>query len=704
MTEEEKQIVETAPDYENQLAILEEEHNADKRKRKWYIAICSILLFVVLIFTFSYSFIYVYRPYNGIGNDNCENVNIKINGSSTPNINIFIGSGRGCRPMYNIDYYNNRKATFNIDVYGDRSFIFNKTNQMDPTGKYCVLNCDRDNDGWPDYNIDLDGDGKADINIILDPKNPNKNVCDRNCDINFDTIPDTNIFDDATGKLINEYGEDYRKPIYNIDYMGNNKPVFNVDINGDKTNLYNKMNQMDSTGKYCVRNCDIDGDGWPDYNITLTEDGPVLNELINTGNDTVPYLKGRDRDWKCNLVPNLDHCKTNKTTTTNTYINIDVDGDGDPDVNISNDGGQTITNPINKPGKLNGNDVLLNYDKDNDGFPDYNIDINNDGIPDLNITKDGSYECVKNCDYNSDGKGDYNIDVNDQNQELIHIGKLNIDIDYDKTCDINCDLNNDLWPDINIDVDGDGIPDLNIDYDNDGKPDFNIDTNGDGIPEKNLDAYGIGKCNFNCENGNGELINKVNDATGGKACNRNCDTDGDGWPDTNVYMSENDIVCSFNCGNEETKDTDHDYYLDSETTTKKAILDIIEKNESDFYILNPVDIYSENIEPGWSDNYVLEIRNTSNHAVKYKIYWKNVTNEFTDANNLVYNLTRNGTKYILDSKAPRTTVVLKDQLILKDNAAIKYVLDINFIETNVNQNIDSGKNFKGQLIIDMITN
>jgi len=676
--DKEKAILEEAPDFDNQLKILEEEQAEVVKKRKWYILILSIFLCVVLIFVVSYSTVYHYREYGpGQGNaSNCQYVNLKINGSPVPNLNIT--DGKDCKPVYNIDYYNNRKPTFNIDIYGDRTVIFNKTNQLDSTGSYCVLNCDSNGDGWPDYNLDLDGNGTADINIVKNP-NGSKN-CNLNCDINFDTIPDLNIDTDGDGIAdINITDGEDNKPKYNIDYKGNRKPIFNVKDNGEILNLVTDINDNPN----CERNCDLDGDGWPDYNIVLSENSiAIINELIEKGTKKVEYNNSKNIDWKCGFE-NFEHCKTKIETYDNKYINIDINGDGIPDVNISNDGGKTISNPINK-------DEIINVDDNNDGFPDYNIDINGDGIPDLNVIENNKNKCEKNCDTNKDGKKDYLIEYPNN---TVSISNLNIDIDYDGICDINCDLNFDLIPDLNIDIDGDNIADLNIDYNHDKIADFNIDTNGDGIANNNLDAYGIGVCNFNCAG-----LNNVNNTV---ACTKNCDTDNDGWPDVNVDLDGNG-VCDFNCeGNSSTIDKDNNYYLDSEYNSK-AILDIIDNGDADFYIMNPLEIKSESIEPGWNDKYVIEVKNNAHYAVAYRIVWENVVNEFTDVNNLDYSLSRSNTGFLDNLKAPRNSIVLKDNKIIRNNSSAKFVLDISFKETGINQNIDSGKTFKGQLKIEVI--
>ncbi len=672
-------------DFESQKQIIEDERLQVSKYKKNIVLSCIFLLVIILIIVMAYVTLYAYRLYGG-GQINpgkmCKYVNQKINGSKVPNLNV--SKDDKCIPFYNVDYYQNQKPTFNIDIFGNKTRLFNQINQLDENGM-CKLNCDSNNDGWPDYNIDLTGDGVADLNIIFDYNK--KKTCDLNCDINKDGVADTNIDVDNDNKPdINITDDDYTKPKYNIDYKGNRKPTFNVkDKDG---NITNPINQLDNDGK-CTKNCDLDNDGWPDYNIDIIGDGTILNELIDSDDSSeIDYKNSKYNDWKCYIK---NDCNYDKKTPKNTYINIDVDGDGKADINVSNDGGKTITNPINNEVVIDGKTIILNEDIDGDGFPDLNIDINGDGKPDLNIGKDG--KCTKNCDTNNDGKADYLIDINDKNINV------NIDTDYDGYCDVNCDIDHDLYPDLNIDVNDDNVPDLNIDFDKDGKPDFNIDIDGDGKPDLNVDIYGLGKCNFNCVNDNGQIDNPIGS---GDNCTKNCDTTGDGLPNLNVDI-DGDGICDFNCNNGTTNiDSDNNYYEDDKYKNEKNILEIAKGKDSNLYVYNPLEILSIDIEPGWNDTYVLKIQNNTNYAVAYKLIWKNVYNDFTDINNLDYFITRSNISYLNNLKAPRQNINLSNEVLIKENTTVKYVLNISWKETGINQNIDSGKTFKGQLYIETI--
>ena len=627
MSEEELKILNEPSDFESQKQILEEEKKLIRKKRRWFILISSIFLFIVLIFVVSYSTIYVYKEYgrHPVSGDICENVNIKVEGDKVPSINVSVGSS--CKPTYNIDYHNNRVPYFNLDLLGNKELIFNKTNQMDEANNYCKINCDADDDGWPDYNIDLNGDGVPDINIVFNPKKGIK--CDLNCDINNDMMPETNIDINGDNKPdINITGNDRRKPLYNIDYKGNKVPTFNVrEDSGMKNPVISvKDNPM------CKTNCDIDDDGWPDYNIVVPGSDKLLNELISSDTSKkIPYDKSPAIDTKCYNVKDPS-CKIPGMTYANKYINIDINGDGIPDLNVSNDNGQTLMNEINKTtpdGKQK-----LNVDDNGDGFADYNIDTDNDNIPDLNIINDKNV-CVRNCDTNHDGKADYLIGIGDKTFQL---NEINIDYDYDGVCDLNCDKDGDLVPDYNIDMDSNSIPDINIDYDLDKISDYNIDTDGDG----------------------------------------KADSD---------------------------KSSEYEYYKTIDDQVAKTILTLDEKPSGDggaFFVINPIDIKAADIDTGWNGKYVLALKNDTKYAAMYRLSWENVSNSFTTVNNLDYFMTRNGSVYLNEQKVPYRNEILQDNLLVKANTTLRYVVDVSFKETGVNQNIDSGKLFKGQFKVELI--
>ena len=149
-------------DLETQKKILAEDRKMQKLNKRYKRQLTSLILFIVLILGFSYVTIYTYSEKGLNISENCQNANKEDPNHIYEMINI--SEDASCRVMYNIDYHGNGKVLFNIDIYGNKSKIFNEVNKKDKNGK-CLLNCDLDDDGFPDYNIDLNGDGIIDLNL-----------------------------------------------------------------------------------------------------------------------------------------------------------------------------------------------------------------------------------------------------------------------------------------------------------------------------------------------------------------------------------------------------------------------------------------------------------------------------------------------------------------------------------------------------------
>ncbi|MCI8541674.1 MAG: hypothetical protein HFE67_09235, partial [Erysipelotrichaceae bacterium] len=245
-------------------------------------------------------------------------------------------------------------------------------------------------------------------------------------------------------------------------------------------------------------------------------------------NDNYPNYTFTIKDGKLNIKDNGDK---------NFW---DTDDDGCPDLNIEIEDD-------------NGNTILINGDKNEDGIPDYNIDINGDGKPELNIDTD------------KDGKADLNLVILKEwkPSQCITLGNIQFSSGITAKPEINIDLDNDGIPDINIDTDGDFKADLNIskdgktasvniatieswnpdqDYKHQGlaydtihhKPYLNIDTDGDGRPDINLDIDGDGVADLNVDV-DGDLIPDIDiDSTGDGKADINIDSDGDGVADENL--------------------------------------------------------------------------------------------------------------------------------------------------------------------------
>ncbi len=167
---------------------------------------------LVILFLLGFLFISGFATFTGIQILGTEKMNIDINDDGIPDINIDINDDGICevnctnnftsnlkdlKPEFNIDHGTMRTPLFNVkrvDENGNE-YIFNKMNQKDEEGR-CYLNCDTNDDGWPETNIDLDGDGKADINIDTNYDG----IPDLNIDTNGDGVADINLDTDGDGK------------------------------------------------------------------------------------------------------------------------------------------------------------------------------------------------------------------------------------------------------------------------------------------------------------------------------------------------------------------------------------------------------------------------------------------------------------------------------------------------------------------------
>lgn len=128
-----------------------------------------------------------------INGDKIADINLDLDEDSIPEINI--DTDDDDKPNINIDYKGNKKSVFNIDTNDDNLPDKNLiTVVTDGICKKNQVNCDINNDGWPEANIDINGDGIADFDIDTDEDgiidlnidSDGNSICDINCDTNKD--------------------------------------------------------------------------------------------------------------------------------------------------------------------------------------------------------------------------------------------------------------------------------------------------------------------------------------------------------------------------------------------------------------------------------------------------------------------------------------------------------------------------------------
>src|SRR5574344_982656 len=128
-----------------------DEENKKKHKRR--LIILLLLLFFSIDLTITGFIIYKKDANNKLS------FNVDIDNDGDPDLNLDFGT-KSCKvncsdnnlkkPFVNIDYEKDRVSRFNVDTTGDGKADSNLINQdTDDDGK-CNLNCDTNDDGWPE--------------------------------------------------------------------------------------------------------------------------------------------------------------------------------------------------------------------------------------------------------------------------------------------------------------------------------------------------------------------------------------------------------------------------------------------------------------------------------------------------------------------------------------------------------------------------
>lgn len=418
-------------------------------------------------------------------------------------------------------------------------------------------------------------------------------------------------------------------------------------------------------------NYDKDGDGICDLNCDTNNDGKA-DTNIDTNNDGKPDL-------------NITFGKGNTP-----YFNLDRDGDGKPDFNLVDqmEDGVCKLNCTDKDGK-----VKLNVDFNGDGKADLNIDKDKDGKADTNLPYGDGITPIFNVE---DENGNKKNRVNEWDGDS---SKSNIDTDGDGRPDINITLDENKDPYLDLDTDGDGKSDVNKDFDKDGKPDADITLPGGKDPIFNV-----------TEDGEEPVRNLTPKTVDGK--DLNIDTDGDGFPDTNLDIEDKNY-CQLNCDISGDLKADVNLDLDGDGLPDTNIIDTkpgsediteIDTNKHYFNILTFKDLVTDNktLSPGFTASKEFVIVNSSLNDIVYTISFKDVKNNFV-GNDLKYwliDMTNN--KVVTNGRvvAPKKDSKIVENITLKSKEQHRYQLYFIFEETNKNQDIDQGKTFSGKVQIE----
>ena len=92
----------------------------------------------------------------------------------------------------------------------------------------------------------------------------------------------------------------------------------------------------------------------------------------------------------------------------------------------------------------------------------------------------------------------------------------------------------------------------------------------------------------------------------------------------------------------------------------------------------------------------------SNVTLMYNIKLTNVTNTFNPVNDFVYSLKRDSVYVKSKVVAPTTDTIILENVIIPGHMSYTYELMYEFIEKNIDQNINQGKIFKAQVNVEAV--
>ena len=80
--------------------------------------------------------------------------------------------------------------------------------------------------------------------------------------------------------------------------------------------------------------------------------------------------------------------------------------------------------------------------------------------------------------------------------------------------------------------------------------------------------------------------------------------------------------------------------------------------------------------------------------ISYKLDMINVTNTFTNANNLYYTIKRNGSIISNDNRTPYSDTTILNDVTIPAKSEHVYIIEYEFKDTGVNQDVDQNKIFR----------
>lgn len=126
--------------------------------------------------------------------------------------------------------------------------------------------------------------------------------------------------------------------------------------------------------------------------------------------------------------------------------------------------------------------------------------------------------------------------------------------------------------------------------------------------------------------------------------------------------------------------------------------------DNNYYLLvNYLDsINVSEIRPGWRGSQSFTINNMSNVTLMYNIKLTNVVNTFDPVNDFVYSLKRDGINVKSRVIAPTTDTIILENIIIPGHMSYTYELIYEFLEKNIDQNVNQGRIFNAQINVEAV--
>ena len=149
-----------------------------------------------------------------------------------------------------------------------------------------------------------------------------------------------------------------------------------------------------------------------------------------------------------------------------------------------------------------------------------------------------------------------------------------------------------------------------------------------------------------------------------------------------------------NDNNDKKDDDKKDDNKDPKKDEEDIQVDVVQINV-DYFGNDTAQIVSSEIVPGWksANKQHIRITNPSNYNVKVKINWVDVSNNFTNTDDLLYRIYKDSS-LVKSGTLPTADGLLIDNILVNANTVNDYFIEYEYKYRDEDQNIDQGKEFK----------